>query len=465
MKKFILICFANALLYCANGQTFVNNGAIVAVTPGGVMSVILDPTITGSGSLENIAGTTGILRNAGLVLIEGSFVNTSGVADGFGTNTGEYMVQGDWENSASFTADSSTVNLYGSSPQQITSNNGTITTFYNLIDSNAGVKTQTVDANVAGTFTLYDVEHATGNNYLTILNPSPTAIVENTTTAASGINSDFVSSTGDGRLSWVTNQSAEYIFPTGVNESGTPKIREVSITPPNSTSTRTYSVRLADDLPESYNTTTAEGYDTAKKSGYVGEVNDVYYHLVNAGGNVDPATLAIYYQPGSESWQSIARWQGTPAEWQDLQNTVEVADARSNGVSGRIKVVKSAFLPTTDTAFALVDTIPVKLDFNFPTAFVADGTCPTCSGTPSAGNNAVFGIINQADIVTLQELSVFNRWGEMVFDSKRDGTQNWNGHFNGKLAPQGNYVYRAVVTNNQTGKQYPLVTGNVALLW
>ena len=459
MKKFILFCFANVLLYCANGQTFVNNGAVVAVTNGGLMSVKTDNTTTGSGSLENIAGNTGILRNAGLVLIEGSFVNTSGVADGFGTNTGEYMVQVDWENNASFTADSSTVNLYGSLPQQITGSS--ITTFYNLIDSNPGVKTQTIDANVAGTFTIYDVEHATANNYLTVLNPSPSAIVEN------NINTAFVSSTGNGRLSWVTNQSAEYFFPTGISESGNAKIREVSITPPNATSTRTYSVRFADD-PGTFNTTSSaytEAYDTSQKSGYISEVNDVYYHLVNAGGNTDPATLAILYQPGPDpSWQSIGRWQGSPVEWQDLQNTVEVADARNSGVSGRVKVVKSAWIPTTDTVFALVDTIAVKTDFNFPTAFVAD--CQTCTGTtPSDGNNGVFGIINQANIVTLQDLSVFNRWGEMVFDSKRDGTQNWNGHFNGKLAPQGNYVYRAVVTNNQTGKQYPLVTGNVALLW
>ena len=460
MKKFILICFANVLLYCANGQTFVNYGATVVVTQGCVMSVRLDNTIAGSGSLENAVptgSTNPIFKNKGYLQIEGDFRNDqNAIADGFASNSGLYLVQGDWKNDGTFNADSSTVNLYGSSPQQITG--GSITTFYNLIDSNPGVKTQTIDANVAGTFTLYDVEHATADNYLTVLNTSPAAIVEN------DVNTAFVSSTGNGRLSWVTNQSAEYVFPTGVTYNGSPTIREVAITPPNSTSTRTYSVRLAHDLI-TLDKTTPDGYDTAKKSGYIGEVNDAYYHVVNAGGNTDPATLAIFYQPGADpSWQSIGRWQGTPVEWQDLQGTAEVADARSGGISGRVKVTKSAFIPTTDTVFALVDTIAVKTDFNFPTAFVAD--CQTCTGTtPSDGNNGVFGIINQANIVTLQDLSVFNRWGEMVFDSKRDGTQNWNGHFNGKLAPQGNYVYRAVVTNNQTGKQYPLVTGNVALLW
>ena len=453
MKKIILFCLASAVIRIADAQTFVNNGAVVTVTTGGVMSVKTDGVTAGSGSLEN-AAANGLLRNAGLLQIEGSFLNTNGTADGFGTNTGRYLVQGDWNNSATFTSDSSTVNLYGAQPQQITGSS--ITTFYNLIDSNPGVKTQTIDANVAGTFSLYAVEHATADNLLTILNPSPTAIVENS------INDAFVSSTLNGRLVWVTNQNAEYIFPTGINEGGA-KVREVSITPPNANTTRTYSVRYA-DYTGTTNTTSTDGYDTSKKSGLISEVNDVYYHIINTNGNTDPATLAVFYQPGVDPvWESIGLWEGSPAQWNDLQSTVSVLDSRPGGT--RVKVTRSAFLPTIgDTAFALVDTIAVNTPFNFPTAFIAN--CNNCTGsTPSNGDNGVFGIINQANLVTLQELSVFNRWGEMVFDKKRDGTDNWNGHFNGKLQPEGNYVYRAVVINNNTGKQYPLVTGNVALLW
>jgi gliding motility-associated-like protein len=250
-----------------------------------------------------------------------------------------------------------------------------------------------------------------------------------------------------------TNQSAEYVFPTGISESGSAKLREASITPPNNTSTRTYSVRFA-DYQGTTNTTTTDGYDTAQKAGNIGEVNDVYYHLISST-STDPANLAIFFDPTVDPhWQSIGRWQTVP-QWQDLQNTVTIADPRG---TPRYKVVKSGWVPTSDEAHALVDSVAVKADFAFPTAFVADG-----QGIPQ--ENTVFTIINQADIVTLRELSVFNRWGEMVFDSKRDGTNAWNGHFNGKLQPQANYVYRAVVVNNASGKQYPLVTGNVALLW
>jgi len=455
MKRIILFCLANILLHCAEGQTFVNNGATVAITQGAVMIVTTDPgnLIPGSGSLENTQPTAN-LRNAGQLTIEGSFVNDNGaVADGFGTNTGQYRVQGDWENDATFTADKSTVVLYG--PIQAikgTANSSpNPTTFYNLIDTLANsVKTQEVDAFVSDTFSLYSAEHATGDYRLTILNPDTSGIY----IPAGDLPSSFVSSTGNGRLVRNTNLKAEYIFPTGISEAGSPKIREASVTPATALP-HTYAVRYVDD-GVSNNTTTPEGYDTAQKSGYIGEVNDVFFHYITSNGNTDPADYAIYFNPGTDySWTSLARWQVVP-QWQDLQNTVAIADPRG---TGRVKIVRPGLVPTTDTAFALVDSVAIKADFAFPTAFVADGQ----GGIPA--EDLYFGIINQVNIVTLQELSVFNRWGEMVFDSKRDGSQTWNGHFNGKLQPEGNYVYRAVVINNQSGKQYPLVTGNVALLW
>jgi gliding motility-associated-like protein len=456
MKKIILFCFASALAHLVNGQTFVNNGAIVSVTAGGIMIVKTDSVTSGSGSLENIASTTATaeaFRNAGNVTVQGSFIIDNGAeADGFGGSSGQYWVQGDWDNSGAFTADNSTVYLYGSLPQQITG--ASPTTFYNLNDTMAGVKTQsTVDASVGGVLTLAPgVEHATTDYNLTIINPATTAIV------VDDVNSAFVSSTANGRLIRNTNQQAEYIFPTGINESGA-KIREASITPA-STIPLYYRVRYADD-PGSSGTTTADGYPVTSKSGNIQSVNNVYYHIVTASNTTVPADLAIFYDRSYDdsAWSSIASWQ---PQWVDLQSCSVVPS--TNG-STRLKVVKTAWTPVSaDTAFALTDTVAVAADFAFPNAFVGD--CQTCTGSSANdGDNGSFGIINVANIVTLEELSVFNRWGEMVFDSKRDGNSDWNGKFRGKLQPQGNYVYRAVVRNNASGKQYPLITGNVALLW
>ena len=448
-QKLLLTTIAVGAFLSLSAQTFVNRGAPVAVMQGGQMVVKSDGVTTGSGSLENDAQATGIFKNQGLVMIEGSFINTSGVADGYAANTGIYRVLKNWVNNATFTADNSTVQLNGTA-QQIT---GTIpTTFFNLECNTPGtVKTQTLDAGVNGVLTLNGTELATQDYAMTVNNTNPAAIVQNT------VNTAFVSSDGPartGRLVRATNQKMDYIFPTGMNDGGTPKIREVSITPANSQS-RFYRVRFVDHVPTT-STTTDDGFDTIKKSGGVKTVNDVFYHMVSATDNA-PADLSIYFdRTADHDWQGIARWQDVP-EWQNLMGAVETPGQLG---STRVRLTKSAWIPTTDEAHALIDTIPIRRDFNFPTAFVGDGNY---SGDQA--QNAYFTIINQGDNVILDELSVFNRWGEMVFNSKREGNDKWDGHYHGKLQQQGNYVYLATVRNKATNKLYPTVTGNVSLLW
>lgn len=449
MKKTLLLILASAALSAAYAQTFYNNGAPVAVTSGGVMIVKSDNITTGSGSLENAA--SGSLKNAGTVVIEGSFVNTLGTADGAGTNTGKYFVQRDWINNATWTADQSWVTLYGT--DQNISGTGA-NTFYNLTDSTplgSGTKKQTDgDVSVSNALWISGAEHATDIHQLSVTNADPASIV----IPQAYVNNSYVSSRPGGHLVRNTNQKAEYLFPTGVNNSGTAKIREVTLVPAN-TQARNYQVRYAENVPTT-STTSDDGYDTTKKSGGVGQVNDVYYHLVSASDN-SPADFSIHTdQIADGSWASIGTWTGAPRQWENLQQVVAVNT--TNG-SGRIKLTKAAWTPAaTDTAFALIDTIPIKQDFTFPTAFLPGGV-----GVPM--ENTYFTIINQGDIVSLDELSVFNRWGEMVFNSKREGTDKWDGHYHGKLQDQGNYVYLAKVRNKQSNKLYPTVTGNVALVW
>jgi len=42
-------------------------------------------------------------------------------------------------------------------------------------------------------------------------------------------------------------------------------------------------------------------------------------------------------------------------------------------------------------------------------------------------------------------LEIFNRWGQMIFQTN-DLDRGWDGYSNGKLAPQGTYIYRATGT-------------------
>ena len=66
-----------------------------------------------------------------------------------------------------------------------------------------------------------------------------------------------------------------------------------------------------------------------------------------------------------------------------------------------------------------------------PNAFTPDGD----------GLNDEFKAIGQPDNLSSFSMTIFNRWGQMVFETK-DVTQGWDGTYQGKPAPSGTYVYR-----------------------
>jgi gliding motility-associated-like protein len=70
-----------------------------------------------------------------------------------------------------------------------------------------------------------------------------------------------------------------------------------------------------------------------------------------------------------------------------------------------------------------------KVTFMVPNAFTPNND----------GRNDCFGVKSWGG-ATIEEFSVFNRWGQRVFSSK-NATACWNGRFNGELQPSGGYVY------------------------
>lgn len=77
----------------------------------------------------------------------------------------------------------------------------------------------------------------------------------------------------------------------------------------------------------------------------------------------------------------------------------------------------------------------------FPTAFTPDLTGPNGGGYQLSDlDNDVFHPHHAG--VDEYELSVFNIWGEMIFNSK-DPMIGWDGYIHGLLAPQGTYVWKA----------------------
>jgi gliding motility-associated-like protein len=71
--------------------------------------------------------------------------------------------------------------------------------------------------------------------------------------------------------------------------------------------------------------------------------------------------------------------------------------------------------------------------FYLPNAFTPNGD----------GLNDVFGAIPRYDYVKQYHLSIYNRWGEMLFETT-DINHGWDGIYKGKACPSGVYVYRVI---------------------
>ncbi len=102
------------------------------------------------------------------------------------------------------------------------------------------------------------------------------------------------------------------------------------------------------------------------------------------------------------------------------------------------------------------DTLLVKNDCytNIPNIFAPDGDNPA--------NHYFFPTSILQSGATSFEITIYNRWGETVFNSNNINSNGWDGKFGGKPQPMGVYVYNInVVYKNGLVKRY---TGNVTLL-
>lgn len=399
-------------------QLFYNAGADVAVTGGGVLWI--------DGATEN---ADGLFSNAGQTTIRGYFRNGSLATGGFAN--GEYIVYGDWENNNTFTADQSIVRLVGNS-QLITGTS--VTTYHDLsLETSGSVKTQTIDAFTNHQLHFHSSELATQDFRMTVTNPVTASVLRD---------NGFVSSTGPGRFVRYTNSTNTYLFPTGWNDNGNILYRPVEFTP-TVNDPQSYEVRMGFGLASN------EGYDTSIHAADVIKINGKFWHMLKQVGTTTPTELSIYHNTAADGyWGSIGRWQNVP-QWEDLKQTTFTA---GQPLSRR---TKADWMDSGDEPHILINVKETEILYNFPNVFNPWSNQP--------GNNT-FHIIDQWDKVELEWLRIFNRWGEPVFDSERDGVLEWDGYYQGKIQPMANYVYLASVKITDTG-EIRSNRGNLSLLW
>jgi gliding motility-associated-like protein len=310
-KLFFPVACIGLLSTAANAQTiFFNNGATVFASTGAVVQV--------NGGLQN-DGASAVLENNGTITVSNSgtpgtvFLTNASVMQG----NGQYFVEQDWSNSATFNAGTSTVTLDGDLQQFITTTNGTVTTFNNLTLTGTGAgndrkKTlQSVNANVGttGTLAINDRELETLTNTFFVLNPATTAVTNSTTVGSEG----FVSSSVGGSLSRATNTASMYRFPTG-SSVGTTRYRAVQLTPA-STAANVFNARLGN------NNATVDGFSVAALDTTMCNVLSLFYHQINRTTGTDNAGIDVFYNQATDNglWDALAQFNTpTAAIWNNM---------------------------------------------------------------------------------------------------------------------------------------------------
>src|SRR5690606_9996975 len=101
------------------------------------------------------------------------------------------------------------------------------------------------------------------------------------------------------------------------------------------------------------------------------------------------------------------------------------------------------------------ETIEISKDcyIDIPNAFTPNG---------DGHNDYFFPRQLLSENVSQFRMQVFNRWGQLIFESDRPDGRGWDGRFNGKAQPTGVYLYRIDVTFSNGSKEN--YQGNMTLI-
>ena len=393
----------HVMMNMAMAQIFYNNGAQIYTSPSSVIQV--------NGGFQNNGGTTLVeLEHHGTITIANSatpgnlFLTNASVTKGNGT----YLVEQDWVNDAIFIADNSTVELYGSTATQlITTSNGTATTFNNLTLSGTGtaaarIKRMTVDATVSSDLVLNDRELATDNYTMFITNTAVNAVTNSTTFGSEG----FVSSLGNGSLSWKVLKNTTYLYPTGSSLISS-RYRPVELTPDNHA---TFTVRMAN------NDATLDGFNRTITDSSVCITYPIYYHWIKRTDGAAYADVTLSFDPATDGrWYGMANWY--PNKWRGMSNTV--ADT-----IGALSAVKrplwQSFLGSPNDPFILADVRPAIPVVTGDQVFCSNNPVTTYTTSGNPNNTYSWTIIGG---------------GTITSDPTRQTiTVNWNNNTNGSIS-------------------------------
>jgi gliding motility-associated-like protein len=166
------------------------------------------------------------------------------------------------------------------------------------------------------------------------------------------------------------------------------------------------------------------------------------YPRPTAGFDIKPRLI---YIPGGTLYTSNLSFDATRFVWDFGDGTFSSNEEPEHQYTteGVYTIKLKAFnqFDCADSA-KLVDVVKVEKGGQVlvPNAFSPSGVGNSSGGAaPGDGKNDVFLPLMRG--VTQFELLIFNRWGELLFESS-DATRGWDGYYNGKLCQQDVYMYK-----------------------
>ncbi len=168
------------------------------------------------------------------------------------------------------------------------------------------------------------------------------------------------------------------------------------------------------------------------------------YPRPTAGFDVKPRLI---YIPGGTLYTSNLSFDASRFVWDFGDGTFSSSEEPEHQYTSEgvytIKLEATNQFDCVDSA-KLVNVVQVKKGGQVlvPNAFSPSGFGGSGGGSGGGagdGKNDVFLPLMRG--VTEFELLIFNRWGELLFES-RDATRGWDGYYNGKLCQQDVYMYK-----------------------
>ena len=390
------------------------------------LSIGLAGALPASAQWVNNGAAVFIAANTDVMVNNADYVHQSGDVE----LNGWLGVGGNWENNDanSFALNSDgkgTVELLGDA-QTIGGSNHTA--FYNLLLSGTGVKTLGVEQEVSNELNLTDRELALQDFKLSVTATNLGAIQRS---------SGFISTeSSQGTLVRKTALTGEYLFPMGSGR-GITRYRPVMLQVPDAEAS--FAVSFTNDDANK------AGFSRDNLSAGVTNVNPDYYHRIERVNGITSFDVSILYNVSDGGFQEMTYWDNTGSSWKNLQKTSLVTGVYGDNLDR--KITKTSVDLLTSSYYALSNGVLGNNILSIPTAFSPNGD----------GRNDVLTIIG-IDNYPDNEVSILNRWGDILFTKKSYSSSNT---FDGGDLNPGTYYYVVKLKVNSETKMF---SGYITLL-